>query len=318
MDPIGQMHHTTTHLIAVDATGEHQRADKFLADRLPDFSRMHIQKAFRDHHVLLNGIPIKAATRLQLGSQLMIRLANLSEPTIEPVQAHLDIIFEDDDVLVVNKSAGQVVHPGHGVKEPTLAHIALYHTHGQLSYAGGQLRPGIVHRLDKETSGLIILAKSNTAYYALTQAFAERTIQKTYEAIVVGHTRLNAGSIQIPIGRHPIIRTKMAALPQGKPARTDWSVIQKFHAFTHLKADLHTGRTHQIRVHFAHMGHVIAGDKTYGYHQRPQQPIADRVLLHAKNLIFLHPCTQQEMNFEAPLPLDMQTFLQALVPQPQS
>jgi 23S rRNA pseudouridine1911/1915/1917 synthase len=225
----------------------------------------------------------------------------------------LDILFEDEDIIALNKPAGIVIHAGNGTMAPTLVEGIL--SHCKLSPAGGNLRPGVVHRLDKNTSGAMIFAKTDAAYLRLVKMFAARKIKKTYLAIVRGIFERNFGEIDLPIGRNRTVRTKMAVSPCGKTATTRWHVLKTFgRQFTFLQVNILTGRTHQIRVHLSSIHHPIVGDTTYGYSGNYSPLIApDRVMLHASELAFKHPCREEEISIEAPLPSDFLKILQTLI-----
>ena len=292
------------------------RADKALAGLLEGVSRSHIQEAFAAGMVLLNGGTIDQSHRVSAGDELLITLPALPVPTIEPVEMPLNVVFEDESIIVINKVAGQVVHPGSGTGADTMVHALLFHTKGKLSATGGERRPGVVHRLDKETSGLIVFAKTDAAYLSLIEAFAERQVDKVYTAVVGGIPRLRSGKIDEPIDRHPKFRVKMAVQPMGRPSRTDWEVTETFPRNVRLTLWPHTGRTHQIRVHLAHIGHAIVGDKTYGWRPKTGELSPQRVLLHAQKLAFDHPKTGERLSFETPLPDDMMAFCNLLREQP--
>lgn len=284
----------------------HARADKVLATHFTDWSRGKLQIAFEANEVLRDGLPILKKTRVRAGECLSIILPELDAPEIEPCAMAIPILFEDDHLVAINKPSGLVVHPGNGITGPTLVHGMLHHTRGQLARAGGKARPGVVHRLDRDTSGVMVFAKTDDAYFRLTRMFAKRDLQKNYLAIVLGSPSLDRGTIQKPIGRHPVNRVKMAIREDGRSAHTDWHVQQRWATrWALLKCRIHTGRTHQIRVHLADLGHPIAGDTTYGYRQPNPCPIApDRFLLHSSQLAFAHPLSGDAMQLEAPLPTD--------------
>jgi len=285
--------------IPSDAAGE--RADKTLARHMKETSRMRVQEAFAQGRVLLAGKPITKSHRVAAGDVLHVEMTEHPPSEVGAVKGELTVIFEDKDLLVVNKNAGIVMHPGGGTGEDTLAHFALHHAHGRLSRLGGARRPGIVHRLDKETSGAVVLAKSDRAYLALTKLFAEREVAKEYLALAQGVPELRSGSIREPIGRNPIMRVKMAVVPEGrgKPARTDWEVEEIFGTGACLvRCHPHTGRTHQIRVHLAHLGHPLLGDRAYGWKPRGGAAL----------LAFPHPVSGKHLEFRVPPPEDFSTL----------
>ncbi len=293
--------------VTIPAESAGERADKVLARHFTEISRMRLQEAFANEKVLLNGRAIAKSHRVCAGDALTIVLPEIAPTQVEAVAGDLVVLFEDDDVLVLDKGPGMVMHPGHGTGEDTLVHFALHHTGGQLSGLGGTRRPGIVHRLDKDTTGALVLAKSDRAYQALTHLFAERAVAKEYLALVQGVPVLRSGINREPIGRNPTVRVKMAVVTggRGKPARTDWAVEEIFGKRAALvRCWLHTGRTHQIRVHLAHLGHPLLGDRVYGWRPRGAEPVPARVMLHAALLAFPHPADGRLMEFRAPLPAD--------------
>jgi 23S rRNA pseudouridine1911/1915/1917 synthase len=285
-----------------------ERADKYLAAHVKDVSRSRVQDAFAHNQVLLGGQPIPKSHRVARGDVLTIELVALPTPEVNAVEGSLTVLFEDEDVLVLNKTSGLIMHPGSGTGEDTLVHFALHHTGGKLSHLGGPHRPGIVHRLDKDTSGAVVLAKSDRAYLELIKYFSEREVAKEYLAIVQGVPKLRSGSQRESIGRNPVVRVKMAVVRpgKGKDAHTDWSVVEAFgHRAALVRCWLHTGRTHQIRVHMAHLGHILLGDQTYGWKPRTGDTARPRrVMLHAEVLAFTHPATGEPLEFRAPLPTD--------------
>lgn len=290
------------------------RADKALAEMFPDMSRSRLQKIIDAGSVVLDGKPLARKTAVPAGAELHISFP--PEPTTQlvPVDIPLEILFEDEHLIAVNKTPGIVTHPGAGTGDDTLVHALLHHTNGKLALAGGEARPGVVHRLDKETSGVILFAKTDAAYYALIEKFSERELDKQYVALTDGAPDLLAGVIREPIDRHPTNRTKMCVRENGKPARTDWFVEERFGDRAALvRCILHTGRTHQIRVHLAHLGHPILGDKTYGrvQHRHEGWPMP-RVMLHAERLTLEHPVTGEALNLHAPLPPDFYNLAEYL------
>jgi len=284
------------------------RADRIVADALPEFSRTRLQEIFDAQQVFVDGVdqPINRKYKLSSGDVLRLPRPEDKTITVTPVAGVIDVLYEDADILVINKAAGVVTHPGSGTGDDTLVHYLLHHTGGKLATAGGQERPGVVHRLDKETSGAMVFAKTDAAYGVLSAAFAERTVDKEYLALAAGVPELDAGTILEPIGRHAVMRHKMQIRQDGRPAHTDWQVEQRFaKPATLFRCHIHTGRTHQVRVHLSSLGHPILGDFTYGYkknlHNLGDMP---RVLLHAHKLAFAHPTSGTALAFEAPLPED--------------
>ena len=292
------------------------RADKILAASFPEVSRSAIRRAIDDHKVRwANGDFLEAKNKLSPGDKLLVDLAPKAAKALEPANIPLEIIFEDHSLLVLNKHAGMVVHPGDGTGGDTLVHALLHHCgENGLSSVGAPDRAGIVHRLDKETSGVILVAKSDSAHHALFSQFAERKTSKEYLALSSGIPRDSSGSVTLPIGRHPKVRVKMAVAEHGKPAHTDWQVVESFGTNASLvRCNIHTGRTHQIRVHLSSIGHPVIGDETYGYkHSKSNLPAVSRILLHAHRLGFTHPECGRAMSFEAPLPKDFSDYLSKL------
>jgi 23S rRNA pseudouridine1911/1915/1917 synthase len=294
------------------------RADKVLATAFPEFSRVAIRRAFDAGLVTMNGVVIETSKDAASGDVLSLTMPEVKVAQLRAVDIKLDVLFEDKQLLVINKPSGMVVHPGAATGEDTLVHALLAHCKGSLSGIGGVERPGIVHRLDRETSGLIIVAKTDKAHRALAEQFAERTIQKEYLALVVGATSLLSGSIKSGIGRDPKHRHRMAAFEAekggGRPSRTDWVVEQQFGKLASLlRCILHTGRTHQIRVHLKSTGNVILGDSVYGW--KPDERLGftpKRVMLHAEHVVFHHPVSGKEIDLRAPLPKDFKAALKAL------
>lgn len=289
------------------------RADKVLADYYPEFSRSFIKQSIIDGTISrTDSTTIEPKTKITTGDTLLVRLI-LSEPSLlQPYNYNLSVLYEDNDVIVINKHAGMVVHPGDGTDDKTLVHALIHHCPYNLSTIGSPLRPGIVHRLDKDTSGVMVVAKSNSAHHCLVEQFAHRKTRKVYQAIVCGELT-GAGEFQHPIARHPTIRVKMAVSEKGKPAWTKWKKVKNFgNQFTHIECEIMTGRTHQIRVHFSNARHPLAGDKTYGYKEKNSGFVIPRVMLHAWKLWFEHPVTKKRMKFEAPLPNDFQFLLKEM------
>jgi 23S rRNA pseudouridine1911/1915/1917 synthase len=287
--------------LQVPSRGRGMRLDRFLADELPHFSRSRLQALIREGHVTLNETTARPREILRTGD--MIRLVEPPPQKIatQPENIPLDILFEDDDLLVINKPAGMVVHPGAGNTSRTLVNALLAHCR-TLSGIGGKERPGIVHRLDKETSGCLVVAKNDSAHQSLSRQFAERTVEKIYLALVAGTLRKAHGVIDANIGRHSKHRQRMVVKPErGRSARTDYHVVRSRDGISLVECVLHTGRTHQIRVHLHHLGHPVLGDKVYGRQRTPEFP---RQMLHAWKLGFNHPRDGKRLTFEAPVPAD--------------
>ena len=288
-----------------------QRLDRWLAGQAGAPSRSALQGLMEAGFVRRNGAPANKKDKLAAGDRITLTLPDPQPIEAQPQDIPLDIVYEDDHLLVVNKPKGMVVHPAPGNPDGTLVNALLYHCRGQLSGVGGAIRPGIVHRIDKDTSGLLVVAKDDLTHQGLSEQMAVHAIHRVYHAVVYGNFRQDAGTIEAPIGRDPRDRKRMAVTPgQGKRACTHWQVLERFGRFTLLACRLETGRTHQIRVHMAHIGHPLAGDPVYG----PRSVIRELQgqCLHAKELGFRHPVTGQEMRFDSPLPAYFTTFLERL------
>lgn len=296
--------------LEVPADGKPDRADKVLTGLLPEYSRARLQKLFAAGHVWRESDALGKSDRLHPGDALTVTIPPARSLNLRPVNIPLDIIYEDEHLLAVNKPVGMVVHPGSNTGEDTLVHALLFHCRGQLGTINGVERPGIVHRLDKETSGVIVAARSDAAMQGLTRMFAERRLQKTYRAIVLG--KATNGQSHQPIGRHPTHRTRMAVRPDGRAAHSEWIVEAALPHVTLLRVRIHTGRTHQIRVHLTDAGYPILGDTTYGYRSNRLPLEVPRVMLHAACLNLTHPVTGESMTLEAPLPEDFSTLLRQL------
>lgn len=294
----------------VDAGGAGLRLDKYLVERLPkDVSRTRIQKLIADKNVLVDGAPRKSHYKLESGDFIEVEMARPRKIDLKAENIPLSIIYEDDRLIVVDKPAGMVVHPAPGNYSGTLVNALLYHT-GRLS-PSAELKPGIVHRLDKDTSGLMIVAKDAAAHSFLARQFNKRTTDKRYIAVVDGVVELDNGIISAPIGRHPRDRKKMAVrFSESRDAVTRYKVLERFKNSTLLEIKPETGRTHQIRVHMAHIGHPIIGDATYGT-KKGAGPI-ERQALHAASISFLHPATKEVKRFESKLPEDMGSLIKKL------
>ncbi len=293
-----------------------ERLDRFLAARLPELSRAAIQRLIAEGEVRLEGAVVRPSRRVRPGERVEVRVPAPRPSTAQPEPIPLDILYEDAAILVINKPAGMVVHPGAGTHSGTLVNAVLAHC-PDLQGIGGEVRPGIVHRLDKETSGVIVVAKTEQALRDLQRQFKRRTVRKHYVALVIGALPQPEGFIEAPIGRHRIHRHKMAVVANGKEARTRWRVLQRLRdgagrPYTLVDVALLTGRTHQIRVHFAWLGFPLVGDRTYGPPRHPPLE-APRQCLHARELTIHHPTTGEVMTFSAPLPEDFRAVLDSLV-----
>lgn len=301
----------------VPAGVRRQRADKILAKGFPDRSRVELQRAFDAGLVSINGKAIDRSHSVSTGDLIEFSLPETKPSELKAVDIPLDVLYEDEHLLAINKAAGMVVHPGAGTGEDTLVHALLAHCEGELSGIGGVERPGIVHRLDRETSGVMLVAKTDAAHRGLSTQFSERSLQKEYLALVAGAPSLLSGSIRKPIGRNPHQRHKMAVIEEeqgGRDAHTDWQVVEKFAPIAALlRCSIHTGRTHQIRVHMKALGHILLGDKVYGWKPDPRLPKQpERVMLHAEHLVVMHPITEEPLDLRAPLPKDFKAMVAGL------
>jgi 23S rRNA pseudouridine1911/1915/1917 synthase len=290
-----------------------KRLDRFLAERLPDYSRSRIQAWIRVGRVRIDGKRVKASLTLHGEESVGVDPAAAAPLHATPEDLPLDILYEDADLVAVNKQAGMVVHAGAGVRTGTLVN-ALLHRYGSLSAAGGEERPGIVHRLDRFTSGVLLVARNEAAHRALAEQFAARQVEKVYIALVHGNVRSETGRIDRRITRDPRRRIRMTArLETGRVAFTEFHVTRRFEKFTLLEVRIGTGRTHQIRVHLASLGHPVAGDSLYGAPARiPGSPPLGRYFLHARRITFRHPATGASTTIEAPLPPELNAFLDGL------
>lgn len=301
----------------VPAGTRRARADKVMAKAFPDHSRVALQRAFDAGLVSSNGAVISRDHALSAGEVVDFRLPETKPMDLTPADIPLDILFEDKHLIALNKPSGMVVHPGAATGGDTLVHALLAHCKGGLSGIGGVERPGIVHRLDRETSGVMLVAKNDAAHRGLSEQFSERTLQKEYLALVNGRPDLLSGIIDRPIGRNPNHRHKMAIVEEakgGKHARTDWEVVEAFGDLaTLIRCRIHTGRTHQIRVHMKALGHVILGDVVYGWKPHPSiLPKPARVMLHAEHLVVAHPVTGKTLDLRAPVPPDFAAVMRGL------
>ena len=297
-------------LLRASEESKNQRLDAFLASSLDGLTRSQATRLIESGEVAVNGRAVSKSYKLAGGEDIAVTL-----PEPEPVEAvpqdiPLDVVYEDADVIVVNKPSGMVVHPAPGHPDGTLVNALLYHCAGTLSGIGGALRPGIVHRIDRDTSGLIIAAKSDAAHQYLSAQLADHTLARTYECIVVGALREDRGTVDAPIARHPTDRKRMAVVAGGREAVTHWEVIARYPGYTHVRCRLETGRTHQIRVHMAYIGHPILGDTVYG--AKKEVPGLTGQCLHAVGLRFLHPRTHEVVELSCPLPEEFTRMLQKI------
>ena len=297
-------------LLRASEESKNQRLDAFLASSLDGLTRSQAARLIESGEVAVNGKTAGKSYKLAGGEDIAVTL-----PEPEPVEAvpqdiPLDVVYEDADVIVVNKPSGMVVHPAPGHPDGTLVNALLYHCAGTLSGVGGALRPGIVHRIDRDTSGLIIAAKNDAAHQYLSAQLADHTLARTYECIVVGKLREDRGTVDAPIARHPTDRKRMAVVAGGREAVTHWEVIARYPGYTHVRCRLETGRTHQIRVHMAYIGHPILGDTVYG--AKKDVPGLTGQCLHAVGLRFLHPRTHEVVELSCPLPEEFTRMLQKI------
>ena len=278
-----------------------ERIDALLARSLPELTRSAAQRLLAQGAVTKDGAPVKKNYKTAPGDTFVVTLPDAAPSELVAQDLPLDVVYEDDDLIVVNKPRGMVVHPAPGHEDGTLVNALLAHCGDSLSGVGGERRPGIVHRIDKDTSGLLVAAKNDFAHLALSAQLADHTMARTYEAVVCGNLREDAGTVDAPIGRHPTDRKRMAVTQKNaRRAVTHWSVIARYNGYTHIRCELETGRTHQIRVHMAHIGHPLLGDLVYG-HKRPEKGLSGQCL-HARALRFLHPRTGELVTFSCPLP----------------
>jgi 23S rRNA pseudouridine1911/1915/1917 synthase len=271
-----------------------------LAGALDGLTRSAVQKLMEDGLITLQGKPLKKNTKLATGDCVSVTLPDPEPVDVVPQNIPLDVVYEDDDVIVVNKPVGMVVHPAAGHPDGTLVNALLWHCGDSLSGINGQLRPGIVHRIDRDTSGLIIAAKNDAAHLSLAEQLLDHSLCRTYETLVVGKLREDSGTVDAPIARHPTDRKKMAVVAGGKRAVTHWQVVERYNGVTRVECRLETGRTHQIRVHMAYLGHPVLGDTVYGA-KKPYPGLVGQCL-HAKQLRFRHPRTGELVEVSAPLP----------------
>jgi 23S rRNA pseudouridine1911/1915/1917 synthase len=303
----------TSHLrVAAEDVGE--RLDRYLVAQLPELSRTRIQELIAEERVLVAGHPARASHRVAEGESVQIEVLSRPPLAAEAEDIPIELLYEDDDIVVVNKRAGMIVHSGAGQSRGTLVN-ALLHRLGALSTAAGPIRPGIVHRLDRGTSGTLVVARNDAAHRSLSEQFGAREVEKVYLTLVHGHMTEENGTIQLPVARDLLRRTRMTTKRrEGREARTDWRVIARIGPFTLLEIQLHTGRTHQIRVHLSAVGHPVVGDAVYG---APREPIVQgvklsklgRPFLHAARIGFVHPTSGKRMSFRAPLDEGLRKYL---------
>ena len=286
----------------VEAEQEGERLDKFLSIIYPKFSRAFFQKLIKSKQVSVNETPQKASYCVKIDDIVTVEIPDAVETTIEPENIPLDILYEDDDVLIVNKPKGMVVHPSAGHYSGTLVNAIMYHCKDTLSGINGEIRPGIVHRIDMDTTGSLIVCKNDEAHVNIAQQIKEHSVNRIYVGIVCGYVQEDSGTVEGAIGRHPIERKKMAINEKnGKPAITHYKVLERFKNYTYMQFKLETGRTHQIRVHMASIGHPLLGDTLYSSGRSPFKHLQGQCL-HAKTIGFIHPKTGEYMEYSAPLP----------------
>lgn len=286
------------------------RLDRFLAEHVDGITRSAAARLIETECVCVNGEIAGKSLKLSGDEEVCVCLPSPEEPEAKPQNIPLDVVYEDGDVIVVNKPAGMVVHPAPGHPDCTLVNALLYHCAGSLSGVGGELRPGIVHRIDRDTSGLIIAAKNDAAHVGLAAQLSDHTLARTYECLAAGNFREDSGTIDAPIGRHRTDRKKMAIVPDGRHAVTHWEVLARYNGVTHLRCRLETGRTHQIRVHLASVGHPILGDTVYG-NKKPMPGLTGQCL-HATELRFIHPRTKELVCLSCPLPEEFVRMLEKM------
>ena len=296
-------------ILIADISGE--RLDAFLARAAEELTRSAAQRLIEDGCVLRNGKPGKKNDKLNIGDEISVKIPEAKPVDIAPKEIPLEIVYEDDDVLVINKPKGLVVHPAAGHQDDTLVNGLLFSHADRLSGINGELRPGIVHRIDKDTSGLLAVAKNDFAHTMLASQLKDHSMARTYDAIVCGNLKEDSGTVDAPIGRHPTDRKKMCVTQRNsKEAVTHWEVVARYRGYTHVRCRLETGRTHQIRVHMAHLGHPILGDTVYG-HKKPELG-QDSQCLHAGILCFAHPRDGHPVVVMAELPQYFQDVLEKL------
>lgn len=289
-----------------------ERIDKFLSAEMTDLSRSRIQKLIKDNLTEVNGKPVKANYRLCFDDVIKVTVPELKEPEIAAEDIPLDILYEDDDLIIVNKPKGMVVHPAPGHYSGTLVNALMYHCKDHLSGINGVMRPGIVHRIDMDTTGSLVVCKNDAAHQCLSRQLKEHTINRIYEAIVHGNIKEDEGTVDAPIGRHPVDRKKMSTKARnGRRAVTHYKVLERFGDFTYIQCRLETGRTHQIRVHMASIGHPLLGDAVYGPSRCPFKGLQGQTL-HARTLGIIHPSTGEYLEVHAPLPEYFEQLLEKL------
>ena len=291
---------------------QQMRLDKYLTEQFPEQTRSYLQKLIKDGEVLVNGKTVKAGYQLTKGDEVSVNIPEPKELDVEPQKMDLDIVYEDDDVILINKPKGMVVHPAPGHTTDTLVNGLLYHCKDNLSGINGVARPGIVHRIDRDTTGILIVCKNDMSHNSIAAQLKEHSITRRYRALVHGNVKNDTGTVEGPIGRHPVDRKKMSINERnGKPAVTHYTVLERFGNYTLIECVLETGRTHQIRVHMTSIGHPLVGDEVYGPAKCPFKGLQGQSL-HAMVLGFVHPRTGEYMEFSAELPEYFEDLLKKL------
>ncbi len=287
------------HIFTVDNIDSETRIDKWICSQDIELTRSMIQKLIKDGNVTVNEKAVSKSYNVSVGDVVSINIPEPKVLDVCPQNIPVEIVYQDDDLLVVNKPKGMVVHPAAGNYDGTLVNALLYHCRGQLSSINGVIRPGIVHRIDKDTSGLLIVARNDKSHLDLAEQIKAHSFTREYEAVVCGRLKEPSGTIDLPIGRHPIDRKKMCVTDKNsRNAVTDYFTIQEYDKHSHIRLKLHTGRTHQIRVHMSYVGHAVLGDEVYG----KKSPLCEGQCLHAKKIGFIHPTTKEYMEFDSDLP----------------
>lgn len=287
---------------SIDRNTEGQRIDRYLSDELEDRSRSYIQKIMKEGYVKVNQKPVKSNYRLSFGDSVEVTLPEAKEPDIVPENIPLDILYEDQDIIMINKPKQMVVHPAPGHYSGTLVNALMYHCGDELSGINGCMRPGIVHRIDMDTTGSLVVCKNDKAHQSLSEQLKVHSIRRIYVAIVHGNIKEDSGTVNAPIGRHPTDRKKMSThCKNGRDAVTHYKVLERFGDYTYIQCELETGRTHQIRVHMASIGHPLVGDEVYGPKKCPFKGLQGQTL-HARTLGINHPTTGKYLEVNAPLP----------------
>lgn len=290
---------------------QQMRLDKYLSEQFPEQTRSYLQKLIKEGQVLVNGKLVKSGFQLSKGDEVSVNIQEPKELDVEPQKMDLDIVYEDEDVILINKPKGMVVHPAPGHTTDTLVNGLLYHCKDNLSGINGVARPGIVHRIDRDTTGILIVCKNDLSHNSIAAQLKEHSINRRYRALVHGNLKTDEGTVEGPIGRHPVDRKKMAINERnGKPAVTHYKVLERFGNYTFIECVLETGRTHQIRVHMSSIGHPLVGDEVYGPVKCPFK--LQGQCLHAMVLGFVHPRTEEYMEFSAELPEYFESLLRKL------